>query len=155
MQWCLGGCWRVCQWYAALRPWVPAAAKTRQKVVIGDCGELPSRRQILAKMAAEKEALANMKKDPLQVYSAFLPITLNDSTCRVCHDEADGKVPRDSKEAPFHRKGCIEGFQESVGNASAAGWPARCQGGSSVLITGCDSLTDGFPMMSCRLLLRR
>lgn len=63
-----------------------SSGKTRQKVAIGDCGELPSRRQILAKMAAEKEALANMKKDPLQVYSDFLPITLNDSTCRVCHD---------------------------------------------------------------------
>ena len=44
-----------------------SSGKTRQRVVIGDCGELPSRRQILAKMAAEKEALANMKKDPLQV----------------------------------------------------------------------------------------
>ena len=44
-----------------------SSGKTRQRVVIADCGELPSRRQILAKMAAEKEALANMKKDPLQV----------------------------------------------------------------------------------------
>ncbi len=44
-----------------------SSGKTRQRVVIGDCGELPSRRQILAKMVAEKEALANMKKDPLQV----------------------------------------------------------------------------------------
>lgn len=44
-----------------------SSGKTRQRVVIADCGELPSRRQILSKMAAEKEALANMKKDPLQV----------------------------------------------------------------------------------------
>ena len=44
-----------------------SSGKTRQRVAIAGCGELPSRRQILAKMAAEKEALANMKKDPLQV----------------------------------------------------------------------------------------
>ena len=44
-----------------------SSGKTRQHVAIANCGELPSRRQILAKMAAEKEALANMKKDPLQV----------------------------------------------------------------------------------------
>lgn len=47
-----------------------SSGKTRQRVAIADCGELPSRRQILAKMAAEKEALANMKKDPLQVHIA-------------------------------------------------------------------------------------
>ena len=45
-----------------------SSGKTRQRVAIAGCGELPSRRQILAKMAAEKEALANMKKDPLQVW---------------------------------------------------------------------------------------
>jgi len=61
-----------------------SSGKTRQKVAIGDCGELPSRRQILAKMAAEKEALANMKKDPLQVYLTFSPITLIGYTCKVC-----------------------------------------------------------------------
>ena len=44
-----------------------SSGKTRQRAAIAGCGELPSRRQILAKMAAEKEALANMKKDPLQV----------------------------------------------------------------------------------------
>ena len=43
-----------------------SSGKTRQRVAIAECGELPSRRQILAKMAVEKEALANMKKDPLQ-----------------------------------------------------------------------------------------
>ncbi len=47
-----------------------SSGKTRQRVIIADCGELPSRRQILAKLAAEKEALANMKKDPLQVGAA-------------------------------------------------------------------------------------
>ena len=49
-----------------------SSGKTRQRIVIADCGELPSRRQILAKMAAEKEALANMKKDPIQVHIYLL-----------------------------------------------------------------------------------
>ena len=44
-----------------------SSGRTRQPVVVADCGELPSRRQILAKIAAEKEALADMKKDPLLV----------------------------------------------------------------------------------------
>lgn len=44
-----------------------SSGRTRQAITIADCGELPSRRQILAKLAAEKEALANMKKDPILV----------------------------------------------------------------------------------------
>lgn len=44
-----------------------SSGRTRQPVLISDSGELPSRRQILAKLAAEKEALASLKKDPMQV----------------------------------------------------------------------------------------
>ena len=35
-------------------------------VVIADSGELPSRRQILARLVERKEEEANLKKDPLQ-----------------------------------------------------------------------------------------
>ena len=45
------------------------SGKTMKPIVIADCGELPSRRQILAKIAAEREENANYKKDPLQVLS--------------------------------------------------------------------------------------
>jgi hypothetical protein len=44
-----------------------SSGRTRQPVTVADCGELPSRRQILAKIQAEKQALADMKKDPLLV----------------------------------------------------------------------------------------
>ena len=44
-----------------------SSGKTRQPVVIADCGELPSRRQILTKLAAEKDERTNLKKDPMQV----------------------------------------------------------------------------------------
>ncbi|BDA48692.1 probable peptidyl-prolyl cis-trans isomerase at N-terminal half [Coccomyxa sp. Obi] len=44
-----------------------SSGRTRQAVVITDCGELPTRRQVLAKLAAEKQALADMKKDVIQV----------------------------------------------------------------------------------------
>ena len=43
------------------------SGKTRKKAMIMDCGELPSKRQILKRLQAEKEELANMKKDPIQV----------------------------------------------------------------------------------------
>ncbi|GAB4822098.1 hypothetical protein N2152v2_009144 [Parachlorella kessleri] len=43
------------------------SGRTSQKIYIADCGELPSRRQILAKLRAEKEELAKMKDDPFQV----------------------------------------------------------------------------------------
>jgi hypothetical protein len=51
-----------------------SSGRTRQPIVIAECGELPSRRQILAKLAAEKEALANMKKDPIMVRLLFLVV---------------------------------------------------------------------------------
>ena len=44
-----------------------SSGRTRQAIVISDCGELPTRRQVLAKLAAEKQALADMKKDIIQV----------------------------------------------------------------------------------------
>ena len=44
-----------------------SSGRTRQPVVISNCGELPTRRQVLAKLAAEKYALAEMKKDVIQV----------------------------------------------------------------------------------------
>ncbi|KAK9797381.1 hypothetical protein WJX73_008458 [Symbiochloris irregularis] len=43
------------------------SGKTLKPIIIADSGELPSRRQILAKIRAEKEENANYKKDPLQV----------------------------------------------------------------------------------------
>ena len=46
-----------------------SSGRTRQPVVIADCGELPTRRQVLAKLAAEKQMLADMKKDVVQVRS--------------------------------------------------------------------------------------
>lgn len=48
-----------------------SSGRTRQAVVIADCGELPTRRQVLAKLAAEKQALADMKKDVIQVGQLF------------------------------------------------------------------------------------
>ncbi|DBA76983.1 hypothetical protein WJX77_003955 [Trebouxia sp. C0004] len=41
------------------------SGKPRQPVLIADSGELPSRRQILAKLEAEKQTLADLKKDPI------------------------------------------------------------------------------------------
>ena len=43
------------------------SGKPSKSVVIADCGELPSRRQILSRLVAQKEEEANLKKDPLQV----------------------------------------------------------------------------------------
>ncbi|KAK9839477.1 hypothetical protein WJX81_004402 [Elliptochloris bilobata] len=43
------------------------SGRPAKSVVIADCGELPSRRQILSRMVAQKEEEANLKKDPLQV----------------------------------------------------------------------------------------
>ncbi len=44
-----------------------ASGKPRKRVTIVDCGELPSRRMILKRIQAEKEELANLKKDPIAV----------------------------------------------------------------------------------------
>lgn len=49
------------------------SGKTMKPIIIADSGELPSRRQILAKIAAEREENANYKKDPLQVHHAHTP----------------------------------------------------------------------------------
>lgn len=43
------------------------SGKPRKKVVIADCGELPSKRMILKRLRAEKEELAKLKEDPFQV----------------------------------------------------------------------------------------
>ena len=43
------------------------SGKTLKPIVIADCGELPSQRQILAKRVAERTEMAELKKDPLQV----------------------------------------------------------------------------------------
>ena len=43
------------------------SGKTLKPIVVADCGELPSQRQILARRQAEREELTNLKKDPLQV----------------------------------------------------------------------------------------
>lgn len=58
-----------------------SSGRTRQPVVVADCGELPSRRQILAKIAAEKEALANMKKDPNLVGACPPPTPASAGMC--------------------------------------------------------------------------
>lgn len=42
------------------------SGRPTKAVVIADCGELPSRRQILARLVERKEEEANLKKDPLQ-----------------------------------------------------------------------------------------
>ncbi|GAX82144.1 hypothetical protein CEUSTIGMA_g9572.t1 [Chlamydomonas eustigma] len=42
------------------------AGKTSRKVVIADCGQLPSRLQTLLKLKQEKEELAKLKDDPLK-----------------------------------------------------------------------------------------
>ena len=41
--------------------------KTLKPIVIADCGELPSQRQILAKRKAEIEENVKLRQDPLQV----------------------------------------------------------------------------------------
>lgn len=43
------------------------SGRPRKRVVIADCGEMPSKRMILKRRMAEKEELANLKKDPIQV----------------------------------------------------------------------------------------
>ena len=43
------------------------SGKPRKKVVLSDCGELPSKRMILKRIREEKEELANLKQDPFQV----------------------------------------------------------------------------------------
>ena len=43
------------------------AGRPKQPAGIVDCGELPSRRQILKKLQAERAELDSLKKDPLQV----------------------------------------------------------------------------------------
>ena len=48
------------------------SGKTMKPIVVADSGELPSRRQILSRMAAEREENLNYKKDPLQVGHLFL-----------------------------------------------------------------------------------
>ena len=48
------------------------SGRPMKSVVIADCGELPSRRQILARMVAQKEEEVNLKKDPLQARPARL-----------------------------------------------------------------------------------
>ena len=45
------------------------SGKTLKPLVIADCGELPSQRQILAKRKAEIEENASLRKDPIQVWS--------------------------------------------------------------------------------------
>uniref|UniRef100_A0A7R9VHV7 peptidylprolyl isomerase n=1 Tax=Chlamydomonas euryale TaxID=1486919 RepID=A0A7R9VHV7_9CHLO len=41
--------------------------KTMRRVIIADCGQLPSRMQTLLKLKKEKEELAKLKENPLQV----------------------------------------------------------------------------------------
>ncbi|KAL4429581.1 hypothetical protein ABPG77_008630 [Micractinium sp. CCAP 211/92] len=43
------------------------SGRTAQKIFIADCGELPSRRQIMAKILREREEAAAMKQDPVFV----------------------------------------------------------------------------------------
>lgn len=43
------------------------SGKPKKRVTIVDCGELPSKRMILKRIQAEKEELANLKKDPIAV----------------------------------------------------------------------------------------
>ena len=45
------------------------SGKTLKPIVVADCGELPSQRQILAKRKAEIEENASLRKDPIQVRS--------------------------------------------------------------------------------------
>lgn len=47
--------------------------RPKKRVVIVDCGELPSKRMILKKLREEKEQLANLKKDPIQVQPPPFP----------------------------------------------------------------------------------
>ena len=44
-----------------------SSGKPRKRVTVVDCGELPSKRMILKRIQAEKEELANLKKDPIAV----------------------------------------------------------------------------------------
>ena len=43
------------------------SGKTLKPIIVADCGELPSQRQILAKRKAEVEENASLRKDPIQV----------------------------------------------------------------------------------------
>ena len=47
------------------------SGKTLKPIIIADCGELPSQRQILAKRKAEVEENATLRKDPIQVILSF------------------------------------------------------------------------------------
>lgn len=56
------------------------SGKTLKPISIADCGELPSRRQILSKITAEREQNANYKnQDPLQVGR----LQHRESACRI------------------------------------------------------------------------
>ena len=53
------------------------SGKTKKRVTIVDCGELPSKRMILKRIRQEKEELANLKKDPISVRS---DLSINDTS---------------------------------------------------------------------------
>lgn len=62
------------------------SGRPTKSVVIADCGELPSRRQILARLVERKEEEANLKKDPLQA--------------RLCAPSYARQPPQNSSKAP-------------------------------------------------------
>ena len=80
------------------------SGKTMKPITVADCGELPSRRQILSKMAAEREENANLKKDPLQVgqAAATLPWTV---VVRVvnCLDSRFAMMKKPHNRQRFHK----------------------------------------------------
>ncbi|KAK9811623.1 hypothetical protein WJX72_007182 [[Myrmecia] bisecta] len=90
-----------------------SSGRTNQRVVIADCGELPSRRQILARMQKEKEDLAKLKQDPiavnpdaesLQRLKALRggvdgPLKTSERTKTAQDELAEGAEPADGQEA--------------------------------------------------------